>query len=169
MFQGERVLKSVWPEGVGVVSYLGGVLVAAAIDAGRAKAGEPAPTPWAQNIFTGGCLVGGVLGIGYNKAPEFSTGLVYGSGVNIMATSVRAIYERVAGQAVGIKASDVMALEPRKAILIKGAGGNGATDKGLGLGKITLKNMGTLGAGGGGDIDLVQGGVPSVETALRYE
>ena len=163
MFTASRVMDAIWPEGMGVLTYVGGAVVMAALDASRAKVGEPAPTPWAQNIFTGGALIGGILGIGYNKAPQFCTGLVYGSGVGIMANSVRVIYDRVTGQPQRIKASDVMALVPRR--MVQAGGGSGQ------LGTIAIKDIrrGSLGKGGD-ETEFVVSTVPAgVKTKPRYE
>lgn len=111
MFQGARIAEAVWPEILGVGTYAVGELVAASIDS--AMKGTYT-YPVAQTGVTGICLVGGVAGVGYNWAPGFSTGLIYGSGIGIFVNLVRSLYEAATKQPARMRPEDFPALIPRR-------------------------------------------------------
>lgn len=117
-FAASRIQAAIWPEVMGVVTFCGAQLVAASIDASRAeKAKEEAkeaPYPIFQTLVTGASLLGGMAGIGYNRAPDFSKGLLFASGVGLMTKATIVIYDKATGQAVTTKFSDITALVPRQ-------------------------------------------------------
>lgn len=127
MFQAERVKDSVWPEGLGIAAYLAAELIAASIDS-RLKLMNGYPVT--QTAVTGVALAGGIAMVGYNVAPGFSKGLVYGSGVGLIANLVSGLYQAATKQSAKIRLSDVAALVPRRIGALPagggGAGGGGA-------------------------------------------
>ena len=167
-FAMSRVQDAIWPEIMGVVTYAGGVLVGAAIDAAAADraiaAGKPPPYPWGQTLVSWGTLGGGAYGIGVGASPDFSRGLFFASGVGITVNLVRDIYQRVSAAPLAQtdRISDVFALVPRKMATVA-ARSSGQT--------ITRRTLITTKGGGGGDgAEYVLGGVPAgVATGLRYE
>lgn len=121
MFEATRLRDAVWPEILGVGTYAVGELVAASIDSAMK---DTYTYPVAQTAITGICLVGGVVAIGYDAAPGFSTGLIYGSGIGMVVNLVRGLYEAATKQPVRVRPEDFPALMPRKVgALSKGNGG----------------------------------------------
>lgn len=121
MFEATRIRDAVWPEILGVGSYAVAELVAASIDS--AMKGTYS-YPVAQTGVTGLCLGGGILGVGYNWAPGFSEGLVYGSSIGMVLSLVRSLYEAATKQPARMRPEDFPALMPRKVgALSKGDGG----------------------------------------------
>lgn len=110
-FRAERIREAIWPELLGVGTYAGAEIVAAAIDGAReTKEGYPS----AQTITTGVALIGGAVGLAYNWAPEFSKGLLYGSGVGMVLTGARLLYDWATRQPARIRGEDFPALIPRR-------------------------------------------------------
>lgn len=122
MWEGTRVREAVWPEGLGVITYGGAALAAAAIDVSLTKEGEPVKAI-AQNSITGACVMGSAVAIGYGKAVDFSKGLLYGSAVGIVLNLLRIAYgyASAAPLAERTKLSHVGALIPQKVGRVKAA------------------------------------------------
>lgn len=114
MFVGSRIQNALWPEIMGVLTYAGSALVAAAMDAARVPEDGTPGTPWIQNGVTAVSLIGGTVALGYGKAPDFAKGLIFGSGAGLALTLMRSVYDRVGGQPTAVKMSDVGALVPRR-------------------------------------------------------
>ena len=127
MFQVNRITQAVWPEMLGVGTFLGAQLMAAAADVARAKKaeqeGKEIPYPWAQSLVTWGGMGTGLVAIGYNRATQFATGLVYGSGVMVAGNAMRQLYEAATKEPEATKAAS-----PRMFALV-------ATPRALGVGK----------------------------------
>lgn len=126
MFQGARIAEAVWPEVLGVGTYAVGELVAASIDAAMV---ETYSYPIAQTTVTGLSLGGGLLGVGYNWAPGFSTGLIYGSGIGIFVNVVRSLYEAATRKPARMRPEDFAALVPRRVGALRPGGDQGGERK----------------------------------------
>jgi hypothetical protein len=159
-FEATRITEAVWPEALGVGTYAGAEIVAAAIDkASEAKPGYPS----AQTIATVLALGGGIVGVAYNWAPGFSKGLLYGAGVGLVLNGARILYDTVTKQPARMRPADFAALIPRKvgALSKEGGGGGLPLGGGLKLREMTLYappgEVGTIGAGIGAPVGASRG------------
>ena len=89
MFKSERITQALWPEVAGVGLYLGASLMAANMDAQR----EEGAFPVAQTFVTYGSMAGGAAMVGFNRGHDLGKGLMIGSGVGLLATAIKAIYD----------------------------------------------------------------------------
>ncbi len=119
-FQAERVKEAVYPEIFGIGSYVVAELVGAAVDS-RLKWMNGYPV--FQTGITAVALMGGLAMVGYDKAPGFSKGLVYGSGVGLIVNLVSGLYQAATKQPAKLKLSDVAALVPRRVGALPAGGG----------------------------------------------
>lgn len=99
-FRLNRIMDAVWPEVLGIGTYVGAEIVAASVDASLAEKareqGKEPGTPWAQTALTWVSLLGGAMGLGFVAAPEFSKGLFYASGITVIGNATRTLYQKVA-------------------------------------------------------------------------
>jgi len=138
-FRVQAIQEALWPEALGVGTYGVGMLVAASIDTAMREQGNY-QAPVAQNIVTYGSLVGGVLGVGYNKAKGFSKGLMYASAVGIVLRSLATLWEAARREPARARLADVGALIPRR---VGSASRPAAGGRGLSLGgRVALQPAG---------------------------
>lgn len=130
-FRLEAVKEQALMPVAGAGTFLLAELVAASIDAQRAD-----QKPYAQNTVSVVGAVGGLYGIGANKATKFSLGVLMGVAVGLIANGLKYAYDTVTKQATRLNPADVGAMiAPRKVGTLPAGG---ALDKGmkLDLGKI---------------------------------
>jgi len=110
MFAIEKVGEALWPEVAGLTTGVGIQMTAAAID-NKWFEKKPRAQTIASILATGGSATL----IGYGKAPEFATGLLYfGLGMIAVNTS-RWLIEEITAPPVRHKGGlDILALVPRK-------------------------------------------------------
>jgi len=115
----ERVGEAYWPEGLGISTAGGGMLVGTVIDS---AIGEE--RPYAQWITTAAGLGAGVYMVGAGKAPEFGKGLLLGETCLVFFNALRYLYTKVSKKAVpGVsEASDILALVPKSSTTASSGG-----------------------------------------------
>lgn len=134
-FSMTRVREVIWPEALGVATYIGAEVLAAAWDVTRKNGAQAYPA--AQTAVTAAALGGGLLALGYGRAKDFATGLVFASGIGLMATTARSLYDRASNQPQVVRMEDMAALVPRKKLA-----GKSPPASGMGTTGLTLKNRG---------------------------
>lgn len=137
-FEGKRVMEAVWPEYLGVGTYVVGMIMASQVDTAMATTFRNYPV--AQTTLTGLAILGSAWALGTNRAVDFSKGVFYGATVGLFINIIRTMYEWATKKPTRTRWSDVAALVPRRVgALPPGAGGGG-----LRLETKTLK-LGTTG------------------------
>ena len=122
-FEATRVRDALWPEALGVGTYVVAELVGASVDS-RMKWMNGYPV--VQTGITAIALVGGIAMVGFNKAPGFSKGLVYGAGIGLVVNLVSGLYQAATKQSTKLRLSDVAALVPRRVGALPAGGAGGA-------------------------------------------
>lgn len=119
-----RVGEAYWPEGLGIATAGGGMLVGTVIDSAI-----DAKRPYAQWGTTGAGIALSVYMVGSGKAPEFSKGLLLGETCLVFFNLLRYLYTKVSKEVVpGVsEASDILALVPRSAPAISSGGSSEGT------------------------------------------
>jgi hypothetical protein len=123
MFEGRRVWEAVWPEYMGVGSYVVGEVVAAQVDTAMATTFKNYPV--AQTTVTGLAILGSALALGSNKAVGFAKGVFYGATVGLFINIVRTLYEMATKKSAHTMLGDVAALVPRRVGQLPAGGGKG--------------------------------------------
>lgn len=155
VFAMARVKDAIWPEALGIFTYAGAQLVAAAIDAARQKknidAGKPAGTPWIQYGVTALALGGGAYAVGTDRMPGFAKGAMYAAIGGVAVNVATYVYDK-ATKVEAMSFTDVLAMVPRKkaigtkAAIIDRGNGNGSASPDL-LAQLGLTSGGLVLAG----------------------
>lgn len=134
MFRLEAVKDATLMPAAGATTYLLAELMAAGIDSKRAD-----DIPYAQNTTTVVGTLGGIYGIGANRAPKFALGVLMGVGVGLIANALKYAYDTVTKQTARLNPADLGAMiAPRKVGTLPQGNGQQA---GLGL-TLDLGNIG---------------------------
>ena len=107
-FQVARVKEAVWPEALGVGSYVAGELVMAQVDTAMNVRFKGYPIT--QTALTAVSLVGSIWAIGKGKAVGFFKGVLYGAAVGLIVNLTRSLYEWATKKMTRMRVRDMGAL-----------------------------------------------------------
>jgi len=119
-----RVGEAYWPEGLGIATAGGGMLVGTVIDSAI-----DTKRPYAQWGTTAAGFGFGVYMVGAGKAPEVGKALMLSETCLVFFNLLRYLYTKVSKEVVpGVsEASDILALVPRSAPAISSGGSSEGT------------------------------------------